>query len=145
MKVFRFMCNEEFNKYMNGYTLTNTTIHVGKTNSVGFCFLSLDDVSPEEAMHFLSGIVSFNVCAVFETDIPLTESYGIYAKPIERTYDDSIDLLNLLLHYNEQFKQTEYCIDTYNKDTFKLLKYSTDIWEQWNLPQNQKKLTWKGA
>ena len=39
MKIFRFMSRAEFEKYKNNEVLKNDTKHIGKTNSVGFCFL----------------------------------------------------------------------------------------------------------
>lgn len=85
MKVFRFMSKVEFEKYRNSFTLKNNKKHEGRTNSIGFCFLNLEEYKPEEAMHFLSGIATFDVCAVFETNENLNRTYGIYAKPIKST------------------------------------------------------------
>lgn len=52
MKVFRFMSKLEFEKYKNDITLINNKKHDGKTNSIGFCFLNIEEFTPEEAMHF---------------------------------------------------------------------------------------------
>lgn len=142
MKVFRFMSKVEFEKYKYGFTLQNNTKHEGKTNSVGFCFLNIDDFTPEEAMHFLSGIVTFDVCAVFETEKKLHKTYGIYAKPIKSTGNPMEDLINLLCGFNDRFTANEYCITEYNKETMKLLKYSEEIWKQWNPKEKQEKLKW---
>lgn len=40
MKVFRFMSEEEFNKFNKGETLKNDKDHSksSKSNSIGFCF-----------------------------------------------------------------------------------------------------------
>lgn len=119
--------------------------HEGKTNSIGFCFLNLEEYTPEEALHFLSGIVSFDVCAVFETEEKLNKTYGIYAKPIKPTGNAMADIFNLLVGFNEHFKANEYCIKSYNKEKFRLLKYSENIWKQWNPAEMQHKLKWKEA
>ena len=67
MELFRFMSNEEFKKLKNGEILYNDTIHIGRTNSVGFCFLNLNEYKPEDAIHFLSGIVNAEVCVKIRT------------------------------------------------------------------------------
>ena len=125
MKVFRFMSKREFDKYMNGEELVNHTFHEtnANTNSVGFCFMKVDDFSPEEASHFLTGVVDPDVCAVFETEADLEETYGVYAKPLRKE-----TLEELLKKWGESFKAKEYCTESYNKDTFHLVEYSTDWW-----------------
>ena len=130
---------------ISGENLFNNTKHPAKTNSVGFCFFNIDDFKPEEAMHFLSGIVNFDICAVFETDKNLDKTYGVYAKPLEQTEDVIEDLFNLLLGFKstEGFQATEYSTTSYNNKTFKLLKYTENIWGQWNKPDKQSNLNWK--
>lgn len=130
MKVFRFMSKLEFEKYKNDITLINNKKHDGKTNSIGFCFLNIEEFTPEEAMHFLSGIATFDVCAVFETEEKLNKTYGIYAKPIKSTGNPFEDLLNLFSGFTDNFTANEYCITEYSKKTMKLLKYSEEIWRQ---------------
>lgn len=149
MKVFRFMSYEEFENYRKGQVLVNNTKHMGKTNSVGFCFLNADEFDIKEALHFLSGIVSFDICAVFETNKKLNKSYGEYAKPI-KDYDKKnpfefiIDLLTHLEDVPEnRIKINEYCTEKYSKEDFKLIKYSEDIWNQWNIIDHQNELVWK--
>ena len=142
MKVFRFMSKEEFEKYNNNLTLKNNKQHDGKTNSIGFCFLNIDEYTPEEAMHFLSGVVNFDICAVFETNEKLKKTYGIYAKPIDPTESIITDMINLFLGFNDSFKANEYCITEYSKETMKLLKYSEKIWDQWNPAEKQSNLKW---
>lgn len=143
MKVFRFMSKLEFEKYKNDITLINNKKHDGKTNSIGFCFLNIEEFTPEEAMHFLSGIATFDVCAVFETEEKLNKTYGIYAKPIKSTGNPFEDLLNLFSGYTDNFTANEYCITEYSKKTMKLLKYSEEIWRQWNPAEEQKNLKWE--
>lgn len=143
MKVFRFMSKLEFEKYKNDITLINNKKHDGKTNSIGFCFLNIEEFTPEEAMHFLSGIATFDVCAVFETEEKLNKTYGIYAKPIKSTGNPFEDLLNLFSGYTDNFTANEYCITEYSKKTMKLLKYSEEIWRQWDPAEEQKNLKWE--
>lgn len=142
MEVFRFMSKEEFKKYMNGEELVNKKEHRAKTNSKGFCFLDLTDFTPEEAIHFLSGVVSFDVCAVFETNTKLNKTYGVYAKPIKKEGSILEDLINFFSGFDNTFTANEYCTTQYNKKKMKLLRYSTDIWSQWNPCDNQSKLKW---
>ena len=143
MKVFRFMSKLEFEKYKNDITLINNKKHDGKTNSIGFCFLNIEEFTPEEAMHFLSGIATFDVCAVFETEEKLNKTYGIYAKPIKSTGNPFEDLLNLFSGYTDNFTANEYCITEYSKKTMKLLKYNEEIWRQWDPAEEQKNLKWE--
>lgn len=142
MKVFRFMSKVEFEKYKRDFPLKNNTKHNGKTNSIGFCFLNADEYTPEEAMHFLSGIVTFDVCAVFETEEKLNKTYGVYAKPIKSTGNPFEDLLNIFSGFTDRFTANEYCITEYNQKKMKLLKYSEEIWKQWNPAEEQTKLKW---
>lgn len=62
------MSREEFEKFNAGEVLYNNTRHNAKTSSIGFCFFDLKDHNPHEAVHFLSGLVNFDICAVFEAD-----------------------------------------------------------------------------
>ncbi len=142
VKVFRFMSKEEFEKYRNGEILINTAKHIAKTNSKGFCFLSFEDFTPEEAMHFLSGIVNFEVCAIFETNTRLTKSYGVYAEPINSTANTLKDIMSLFQAFYNRFTATEYCTTEYDKKKMKLLKYSENIWEQWRKLEEQGSLKW---
>lgn len=120
MKVFRFMSNEEFEKYMNGENLYNNTKHKSKTNSIGFCFLDLNDFSPEFAWRFLKGAILPDICAVFEVDKSLLrKKYGIYSDPNKTLYE----LINFI---PKMIKISEYCTGKYNKKTFRLIKYSTN-------------------
>lgn len=105
--------------------------------------MDLNEYSPEEAMHFLSGIVDFHVCAIFETDKKLNKTYGVYAKPIKRTGNFIEDLLMLSNEFFDNFKTNEYCTTKYNDKDFKLLKYSEDIWSQWKSKGLQQELLWK--
>lgn len=129
MRVFRFMSKDEFNKYIAGTTLVNTTEHKAKTTSVGFCFFDIEDFVPEEAIHFLSGIVDTQVCAVFEVDKDkLNVSKGTYAddKPSNaRTWQEM--LKEIIEGKTPTFEATEYCTTNYSKEDFKLIRYTTNI------------------
>ena len=143
LEVFRFMSEEEFEKFKKGEILQNNKKHTSKTNSVGFCFLDLKDYKPYKAMHFLSGIVSFDVCAIFEVDRnKLKQTWGVYAKPIAYTGNFLIDLLNLYNDYEKKFTATEYCTTKYNNKDFKLINYSKNLWKQYDKLEEQKELNW---
>lgn len=88
--------------------MIKTIVKVAKVIQLDFVFFfSLDDVVPEEAMHFLSGIVSFDICALFDVD--------------------------------------EYCTTEYNNKTFKLEKWTTNCWNQWNPVKNKQSFDWNGG
>ena len=130
------MSKEEFERFNNGETLYNYMQHdKNRTTSTGFCFFNLKDYLPQDAMHFLSGIVSFDICAVFETDKSnLKERYGRYNK---NTYTLFPSMFPAMFH------ATEYCTTQYSNKNFKLVKYSEDIWRQWKLIDEQEDLEWK--
>ena len=119
MRVFRFMSNEEFEKYISGEKLINTIDHrKNYSNSIGFCFFeyldwtdnsSFHGISPEYAYEFLSGVATMDVVAVFETDQELTKSHGRYADPYGSFFDT--------------IWMDEYCTEEYSKETFRLIKY----------------------
>lgn len=134
MEVFRFMSIEEFAKFNNGEILHNDRVHNAKCTSKGFCFLDLKDYKPHEAMHFLSGLVSFDVCAVFETDKSnLKERWGKYHKP---------NTMLIPCIFPQVFYATEYCTTQYSNKTFKLIKFSECIWDQYEHVEEQRELEW---
>lgn len=139
MKVFRFMSLLELGKYLNEEKLTNNTEHSNgnKTNSKGFCFLSLGQYKPEEALHFLFGAIKFpEVCAIFEVDRKeLIKSYGIYAKPVKAEENTNERLQKALNGTIEKIKATEYCATEYSKANFNLIEVAKPNWfnrEKWN-------------
>jgi hypothetical protein len=158
MKVFRFMSTEEFEKYRSGKNLKNKTNHKKQnhrmTTSVGFCFLSLDDFEPEYAYKFLSGIITDDVCVVFEVDEKkLKQSEARYNKPLTDEEDEKeMEKLNLNggffdflistlqvmkdLNSNGCMMAKEYCCTKYNNKDFKLIKYAEPVFRQ--------KFEWKG-
>ena len=107
MKLFRFMSIAELKKLLNKEELSNNTKHEAHTNSVGFCFMKYKE-TPEEAYEYLSGIVSNDVCVVFETNKRLKKTYGIYADPIGSFFDT--------------ITKDEYCINKYSLKDFKILQ-----------------------
>lgn len=146
MVVFRFMSKEEFYKYLNSETLKNNTRHCenSRTTSVGFCFFNIEDITPTEAMHRLSGIVSFDVCAVFDVnDKLLKKSYGMYATKIENTGDFITDMMAMLMGFGQREKLNEYCTKKYNNKDFKLIKYTSDCWSQWKPECDEEDLEWR--
>lgn len=142
MQVFRFMSEKEFEKYKNGQELINNTIHQGKTNSIGFCFLDINEYKPEQAMHFLSGVATLEVCVIFEVNQKLNKSWGGYAKLPPSTGNFKIDLYNVLQN-KQSFRATEYCTSHYNRNTMKFIKFSDNIWNQYKERENQPELKWR--
>ena len=143
MIIFRFMSKNEFEKYRSGEILKNEKIHQGKTNSIGFCFFNIEDFKPERAMHFLSGVVTLDICAVFETSKKLNKTMGTYAKLPPSSGSAIIDYIRIMNGIIERFDATEYCTTMYNNKDFKLLKYSDDIWKQWIPGEKESKILWR--
>lgn len=134
MKIFRFMSYKEFEKYMNGENLYNNTKHKAKTNSIGFCFFDINDFSPEFAWRFLKGVIFPDICVVFEVDETLLrKGYGIYSDPNKTLYE----LMNFI---PKMIRVSEYCTENYNKEVFKLVKYTTN---KLNFLENYKSFEWR--
>ena len=82
-------------------------------------------------MHFVSGVVNFDICAIFEVEENnLNKTYGIYAEPIKTRKVTLEDWVNLFLGLTKEFIANEYCTKKYSNKNFKLLKYSENIWSQ---------------
>lgn len=112
MILHRFCSKEEFEAYKRGDVLVNETNHSiqrgNATTSIGFCFFA---EKPEEAKHWLSGIVDFDVCVTVEvSDTEVKKSKGRYG---------NIDLSGVLY-------KTEYCCTTYDKKRFRLIDATTE-------------------
>ncbi len=134
MKIFRFMSYKEFEKYMNGENLYNNTKHKAKTNSIGFCFFDINDFSPEFAWRFLKGAIFPDICVVFEVDETLLrKGYGIYSDPNKTLYE----LMNFI---PKMIRVSEYCTENYNKEVFKLMKYTTN---KLDFLKNYKSFEWR--
>ena len=126
MKLFRFMSNEEFKKYCKGEKMLNTTNHnkdnYNKTSSIGFCFFNFAEYKPEEMLHSVFGIVSCNICCIFETDRKnVRRTYGRYSQAINK---DSSQRRIIIAH--------EYCTTKYSKDNFRLLDWAIPDWFNWD-------------
>ena len=125
MKLFRFMSLKEFEKYATGQVLMNKTDHNKdnnqKTNSVGFCFFNYAHYKPEEMLHSLTGIVTLDVCCIFETKIKnVHKSYGRYSRAKSKD-----------IFIRESFIATEFCTTEYSNKDFKLLEYAEPNWLNW--------------
>ena len=130
------MSYEEFEKYINGKNLYNNTKHKAKTNSIGFCFFDINDFSPEFAWKFLKGAIFPDICVVFEVDETLLKKgYGIYNDPNKTLYE----LMNFI---PKMIRVSEYCTENYNKEVFKLVKYTTN---RLDFLKNYKSFEWRKA
>lgn len=107
MILHRFYSEAEYNAFMRGETLTNLTDHgavrgYDVSTSVGFCFFPED---PEDAKHWLSGIVDFDFCLTLDIpDSMLRLSHG---------------------RYPDCDRRTEFCCTKYDNASVKLIDVST--------------------
>ena len=119
MRVHRFMSDNKYQRLKAGKRLKNSTVHAANGNhseSVGFCFFTEE---PEEAIHWLSGIVSVDWCVTL--DIPdrlLTKSKALYRDP-ERD--------NWLCQEPVAIWRTEWCLQAYSTKTAKIIKATDDF------------------
>lgn len=122
MKVMRFMSQAEFDKFLSGEVLQNYNDHRARTDAVGFCFLDADEYNPNDAYHFMSGVVSPEICAIFEVEnAPFKIGTGVYAAPL----DDSMPFMMALFNTNT-IDVKEYSITEYSRKSFKLVHYCDD-------------------
>ncbi len=148
MILHRFMSEREFDRFKNGEVLGNNTDHhkSGKhTDSVGFCFFPEE---PDDAIRWLSGIVTDDVCATF--DVPehlVRKSRGTYCD--DDASDNSLgavleDLFSAMMGGEMEntvlMEKVEYCCTEYSNETFRLLsyKYSEKI-----ITQHRVKAEWE--
>ena len=77
MVVHRFMSKAEWKQLKAGKVLRNSSTHAGRaTTSRGFCFFTEE---PDEAIHWLSGIVNPEMCVTMDVrDGLLNEGFGRY-------------------------------------------------------------------
>lgn len=140
MKLLRFMSRSEFDKFRAGELLENTVnhsaVHQQKTDSEGFCFLDYDEHDEQYAYHFLSGIVSPEICAVFE--IPdadaakyLKRGEGRFATPGGSFF--------------ESMMVTEYSTLRYHNKAMTLLKFCDDFNDRWAEDSHDRIFEWKAA
>lgn len=147
MRVFRFMSKKEFDLYNKGIALRNMTFHGdgNRSSSIGFCFLDCNDFEPEEAIHFLSGLVSTDVCAIFDVDKDkLRVAKAQYAD--NRTKNAPLSVLIEQIRTNSipSMEITEYCTTHYSAEDFKLVKYITDIPMFTKAYFNRERWKWNG-
>jgi len=111
MILHRFCSAKEYEAYQRGEVLINESNHSIKrgsaSTSIGFCFFPED---PEEAKHWLAGIVDFDYCVTIEVDESLVrKSRGRYG---------SRDLSGVEFH-------EEYCTTSYDNKKFRLVEATT--------------------
>lgn len=111
MIVTRFCSKREYEMFMRGKVLVNTTDHFkggkGGSSSVGFCFTA---DTPRKAWRYLKGIVTPEVCMVL----------NIPASRLRRTLGKYTDYFD-----NKGFKaciKQEYCATMYSNKTAKLVR-----------------------
>ena len=126
MRLIRFMGLEEAEKYLDGEVLENHTdwSAQAKTASKGFCFFPADP-PPETRLHYLSGVVDFDIVAEFEVSdvVVLKKSKGQYRDPDE----ELPDLWAALTQPVKTFKTTEYSLESYSKKTLRLIRLGAVI------------------
>ena len=131
MLVYRFMSRAEYDKYQSGAVLVSKIQHRRnrRTESVGFCFMAVEDYAPSEAYKFLRGIVSDQMLCVFEIEdlekSSLRESCGTYAVPYSWALEAGDEC-----SYGMSFKAWELCTKAYSKETLKLV-YAKRVPESW--------------
>lgn len=107
----RFCSIDEYNKFIAGEVLTNTTDHYrggrGGATSVGFCF-SKDE--PKVAFQYLKGIVDCDICMVLDIDRKsLIKASGKYAKQKDGKFICAV-------------LKEEYCCTQYSNKTVRLIR-----------------------
>lgn len=138
--VFRYMSEKEFNLVTSGNVIVGKRHFKARTNSSGICFLPAKvefysngikyEFTPEQCFEFLYGIVSDDVLVKFEViDADLTESYGVYADPIDHGWFSRITI-------------TELCIPYYDREMLKPVAYAIQDPFAYAIP-NGKSLDWE--
>ena len=124
------MGNNELRRYLAGETLRNgTDWHRDGHNlstSKGFCFFP-SDPPPESRLHYVSGVVDFDIVAEFQVvGCPrLKEGQGTYRDP--GTAPPSLD--DILSGRSDVPKITvkEYSMPAYSRNTLRLMRVGTVI------------------
>ena len=127
MKLIRFMGITEMDRYLKGETLENHTdwsLHAA-TASKGFCFFP-EDPAPERRLHYLSGIVDFDVVAEFELLGPsmLRKCRGRYHDPDEKLPGSLPKIFQIPIRY---ITTEEYSMESYSSKMLKLLRMGTVV------------------
>lgn len=130
MKVMRFMSLAEFNKYLTGEVLQNYEDHKARTDAIGFCFLDADEYGANDAYHFLSGVVSSEICAIFEVPdhTPFKHGTGQFADPAAR----ALSIMEAMFN-TDTIDVKEYSITEYSDKQFKLVQYCDNF--AWNFSE----------
>lgn len=130
MKYYRYMSFEEFHDMGLGLTIVGHQFPNNRTASSGVCFLGEKTLiesntnrqdspvyySALDCYSFMSGIVSSDVLVEFEVeDGIMTESWGIYADPID--YSDWYSIISVV----------EYCIPYYDRELITPVRYCVDV------------------
>lgn len=141
MKLLRFMSVAELEKFRAGELLENTVDHHAehgqKTDSVGFCFLDYNEHDEQAALHFLSGIVSQEICAVFEVDDIVAQKgfkkgEGTFAAPMISAVD-----------FFSSMQVTEYSTKRYSNQNMELLKYADNFEDNYDEETFDRIFEWK--
>lgn len=115
MILHRFCSEAEYRKLMSGKILRNYIVQGAEaghaSSAIGFCFFKED---PEEAKHWLSGVVDFDFCLTLEVpESKVRRCYGRYPNWIRPGVR------------NGSIWREEYCTEEYDNSTFKIIKVST--------------------
>lgn len=127
MVLIRFMGIPEMEKYLAGDVLRNETTWKGinKSTSAGFCFFPADP-EPEKRLHYVSGVVSFDVVGRFETIGPvmLRKGIGKYRDPMA---DNPKSLMEALFSKPKMMDVEEYSLTEYSNQSLRLTQMGTVI------------------
>lgn len=131
MKLIRFMSIEEFIKYLNGEKMNSKTqwSAISKSNSVGICFFPADP-PPEERMHYLSGVVDFELVIEFEIigACHLRMGFGFYRDPDEELPENLEAFFDTPV---KSLKVHEYSMDQYDRKHLKVTRIGRPYLAGW--------------
>jgi len=138
MIVHRFMSEGEYRKLIGGKALYNNTSHKSKryrTTSVGFCFFREE---PDEAIHWLSGVVDVDWCVTMEvSDDFLVKSVGMYADnsrcDIRKTLEVGMKI--------PMVRKEEYCRCRYSLADVKFLGATQKYRNEYPSRKEQRRIT----
>lgn len=122
MIIHRFMGQREYELLTAGRELYNNTDHWRTrrchTNSRGFCFF-LED--PDEAVHWLSGIVDLDWCVTMEVpDGWGIQSWGDYLDEEKTDLSRPMDLKDALTNVHHK-RRTEICRKRYSTKQVRII------------------------
>lgn len=146
--IIRFMSRQEFQKFLNGETLVNTTdwrkVKQG-SESIGFCFFPYGEGydKAEKILRYIAGIADISVAAVFEPIVPIQmkKSFGTYRNPDAPLCQSIFQIGRSNLSAKE-----EYSVTQYSNKTFRLVSYgfpylAKDHWEiKWEKVSEEKEI-----